>query len=63
MVDNTGICSECKNKSRCSMHQKNPSVKVVDCQRFVVNDSLREIYEALSKDGEQDADGKAQISV
>ena len=31
------------------MHKKNPNVKVIDCQRFVMNKETEEIYNAFKE--------------
>lgn len=54
MNNETGICNDCQHKESCNMHKKNPWVKVIDCGRFLMNETLKKISDALLNDGEQD---------
>ena len=63
MTNERGICFGCKHEDDCNMHKKNPEVKVIDCQRFEMDDTFQEISDAIhetakmfrrTKDGEQE---------
>lgn len=53
MTNETGICNGCQHKETCNFHKKNPWVKIIDCGRFLMNDTLKKISNELFKDGEQ----------
>lgn len=53
MTNEIGICNNCQHKEECNMHKKNPWVKVIDCGRFLMNESVENVFNALFKDGEQ----------
>ena len=54
MTNETGICNDCQHKETCKFHKKYPWEKVTDCGRFLMNETLKKISDALLKDGEQE---------
>lgn len=48
MTNETGLCCNCKHKENCNMHIKNKQVKVIDCQRFEMDEKAKEIYKAIA---------------
>ena len=53
MTNETGICKDCQHREECNMHKKNPWVKVTDCGRFLMDEALKKISDALFEGGEQ----------
>lgn len=39
MINETGLCCDCRHQENCNMHIKNKQVKVIDCQRFEMDSS------------------------
>ena len=47
MSNKTSLCFACAHEDDCNMHKRNPLVKVVDCQRYEMDDTYREISNAI----------------
>lgn len=54
MTNETGMCNDCQYKETCNFHKKNPWVKLIDCGQFLMNETLKKIYDAILKDGEKE---------
>ncbi len=54
MKNETGICNDCQRRETCNLYKKNPSAKVFACGRFLMNETLKNIFDVLYKDGDKD---------
>ena len=63
MSDKAGLCYGCKHESYCHKHNTFPEVKVAECGRYEMNETYRQISDAIhetakmfrrTKDGEQE---------
>ena len=52
MKNETGLCNDCQRKETCNLYKKNPSAKVIDCGRFLMNETLKKIFNALHREGD-----------
>lgn len=55
MTNETGICNDCQHKETCKFHKKYPWEKVTDCGQFLMNETLKKIYDAILGGGEHNA--------
>lgn len=54
MKNETGLCNDCQRKETCNLYKKNPLAKVFACGRFLMNETLKNIFDALQG---RDVDG------
>ena len=63
MTNESGLCFSCEHEDYCLKHNTSPEVKVSECGRYEMNETYREISDAIhetakmfrrTKDGEQE---------
>lgn len=47
MTNESGLCFSCGHEEDCNMHKRHPERKVVKCSRYEMNDTYREISDAI----------------
>jgi len=47
MSNKKGLCYGCKRENYCQKHNKFPEDKVLECRRFEMNETYRQISDAI----------------